>query len=83
MTPPTSSVPGSPGGPTAPPSAEWTDEAAFERAEDARTDEVGAEEMLGDDLTAVPDEANEADVLEQHQVVGDDDEDDAPRDADS
>ncbi len=79
MTPTTSSGAGDTGRPAPPASAAWTDEAAFERAEDARVDQVESDDVLEDAPSALPDEADEADVLEQHQEIGEDDEDEAPR----
>jgi len=62
---------------------DWTDEAAFERAEEARTVEPG-DDTPADDLRATfPAEADEADVLDQLMDAGGDDEDDLPRTVES
>ncbi|HEY5514740.1 MAG TPA: hypothetical protein VIK12_00865 [Pengzhenrongella sp.] len=63
---------------------DWTDAGAFQRAEQARLDDRVDESQVEEDLTPpppeLPTEADEADVLEQHQVVSEADEDEAPRD---
>ncbi len=63
---------------------DWTDAGAFQRAEQARLDDRPDESPIEEDLTSLPAEADEADVLEQHQLVtdDDDDEDEAPRESD-
>ena len=58
---------------------DWTDAGTFARAEEARITEADDESLAVEDLVTLPDEADEADVLEQFLEVGDDDEEDAPR----
>jgi hypothetical protein len=58
---------------------DWTDAGTFQRAEEARVAEAGAEAAaLGEDLMAFPTEADEADVVEQHQDLGEDDDEAEP-----
>jgi hypothetical protein len=65
--------------PTGPDAVDWTDEGTFERAEDARLAEADDGRPMEDEVFTLPEGADEADVLEQHLEVSDDDEDEAPR----
>ncbi len=60
---------------------DWTDAGTFQRAEEARVGEADTEAAaLPEDLMAFPSEADEADVVEQRQDLGEDDGEDEPHD---
>ncbi len=60
---------------------DWTDAGTFERAEQAGIDVADDAAVLPDDLGSLPPEADEADVMEQYQEVGDAGEDEEPRES--
>ena len=64
-----------------PDSDDWRDAPSSERSEEARINEADDESVavVERDEPIVPADADEADVLEQHQPVADDDEEDAHR----